>query len=273
MALKGNLRDFSFTQLLNLINLAKKTGSLIIERSGQTVRFYFLDGKLAYAIFDQDNKNLIGVLLRAKKIGVHQAKAIQERAARMSDKELGLLLVNANYFSQQDIISCLQEHVIQIVNQMFGWSEGVFHFETGVPPPEGKITLRINLENQIIEGVRRMREWEQLKDEIPSLDMALRFTERPGSNIRNLSLKPEEWKVISYINPKNTIKQIAQANKLNDMDIRKIVFSLLQAGLVELVRPVTVPVYARPITPALANASKQEQQSLVNRLIQRIRSI
>ena len=33
MALKGNLRDFSTTQLLNLINLARKTGTLTIEGS------------------------------------------------------------------------------------------------------------------------------------------------------------------------------------------------------------------------------------------------
>jgi len=31
MALKGNLRDFTVTQLLNLINLARKTGTLTIE--------------------------------------------------------------------------------------------------------------------------------------------------------------------------------------------------------------------------------------------------
>jgi hypothetical protein len=31
MAVKGNLRDFSVTQLLNLINLARKTGTLTVE--------------------------------------------------------------------------------------------------------------------------------------------------------------------------------------------------------------------------------------------------
>jgi hypothetical protein len=31
MALKGNLRDFSTTQLLNLISLARKTGTLTME--------------------------------------------------------------------------------------------------------------------------------------------------------------------------------------------------------------------------------------------------
>ena len=38
MALKGNLRDFSITQLLNLVNLAHKTGLLNLEAPGDTAQ-------------------------------------------------------------------------------------------------------------------------------------------------------------------------------------------------------------------------------------------
>ncbi len=38
------------------------------------------------------------------------------------------------------------------------------------------------------------------------------------------------------INPRNTIQQIASATKMNDLEIRRIVYSLLQAGLVETIR-------------------------------------
>ncbi len=64
--------------------------------------------------------------------------------------------------------------------------------------------------------------------------MALKFTDRPMTNF-NLSV--EEWRVVKYINPKNSMKQIASAAKLNDMEIRRIVYGLIQAGLVEMVRP------------------------------------
>ena len=45
MALKGNLRDFTITQLLNLVNLAKKTGTLIIEGPGEIARILVENGK------------------------------------------------------------------------------------------------------------------------------------------------------------------------------------------------------------------------------------
>ena len=58
MALKGNLRDFSTTQLLNLINLAKKTGTLVVEGTGQAAQLSFRNGKLIYAQLGQEDGNL-----------------------------------------------------------------------------------------------------------------------------------------------------------------------------------------------------------------------
>jgi hypothetical protein len=191
----------------------------------------------------------------------------------MSDKELGLLLINANYVSQQDIIASLQNHFIGTINRLFTWVEGYFHFEPNLFPPDGKITVRVNLENIIIEGSRRMREWEQLQDEIPSLDMALKFADRPGANLRNVSLSVEEWRAVSFINPKNTIRQIAVATKMNDLEIRRIVYSLLQAGLVEIIRPLSAAPVPTPRNMPPSVVTKEDQKSLINKIIGRIRSL
>ena len=275
MALKGNLRDFTITQLLNLINLARKTGTLMVEGPNEKIWVSFKEGRLAYAQVGQEDNSLATILYKAKKISAGQHKAIRARAGSMSDKELGLLLINANYISQQDILNSLQTHFIGIVNRLFSWVEGFFRFENDLLPPDDKITVRISLENIIIEGSRRLRELEQLKDEIPSLDMALKFTDRPGTNIRNVNLSVEEWRVVSYINPKNSMRQIARATKLNDLEIRKIVYGLIQAGLVEIIRPAGAP-RPTPRTPPripVPQENKEEQKSLINRLIQRIRSL
>ena len=59
MALKGNLRDFTITQLLNLINLARKTGTLFIEGPGEQVTVSFREGKLAYAHATNEDNSLV----------------------------------------------------------------------------------------------------------------------------------------------------------------------------------------------------------------------
>ncbi len=116
-----------------------------------------------------------------------------------------------------------------------------------------------------------MREWEQLQDEIPSLEMALKFTDRPGVDLKNVNLSVEEWRVISYITPKNKISQIAKATKMDDIEIRRIVYGLIQAGLVEITRlEGAPPKLAEDMFPT---KDKTEQKSLVNRLINRINNI
>lgn len=272
MALKGNLRDFTITQLLNLVNVAQKTGTLILERANERVLVSFREGKMAFAQLGSEDGSLAAVLYRSNRLSATQYRAIQGQARSISDKELGLMLINASYITQQDIINSLQNYFTNVVNRLFTWVEGLFRFENDMLPPNDKIMVRISLENIIIEGSRRLHELEQLQDEIPSLDIALKFTDRPGANLRNVNLSVEEWRIVSYINPKNTIRQIATATKKNELDIRRIVYGLLQAGLVELIRPEgKTPV--TPPRPVLTQVDKDVQKSLINRLISRIRSI
>jgi hypothetical protein len=269
MALKGNLRDFTITQLLNLIHLARKTGMLVIEGTAETSRLGFREGKLAFVQIGEEDSSLPGILKQGNKITYNQYRILREKAGQMTDKELGLLLINAGYLSQRDILSSLQLYCTGAIRRLFTWAEGLFRFESDAGMPADRILVRMDLENLIMEGSRQLREWEQLQEEIPSLDIALRFTNRPGMNIKGLNLSVEEWRVLSYVNPKNTIRQIKQTVKMSELEIRRVVYGLLQAGLVELVRQGGAQLPAK----MFPTANREDQKSLINRLIDRIRAI
>jgi hypothetical protein len=271
MALKGNLKDFSLTQLLNLINLASKTGTLVIEGNKEAAWLCFREGKLSYAQIGQEDNSLAGVLQRSKVISADQYKVLAEKSATLSDKELGLMLINAGFLSQKDVLDNLRQYLLLIVRRLFTWLEGFFHFETDTGFINGRIPLKVELENLIIEGARQKREWEHLQEEIPSLEMALKFADRPGANIQKVNLSVDEWRVVSFVNPKNTMRQISQATKMNELEIRRAVFSLLQAGLVEIIRPGGAPILTRE--KMFPTTNPDEQKSIMNKLINRIRAI
>ena len=236
---------------------------------------FFTDGKLAYANTGQDDNSLVGILHKSQLLSSSQYHGIKSNVNGMSDKELGLLLINANYFSQQDIILSLQTHFVEVVNRLFTWMEGFFRFETDISPPEDKITVRVNLENLILEGSRQIQELEHLEDEIPSLEIGVKFVDRPEANVANLKLSSEEWQVIPYIDPKNTLSQIARVTDMSDHQIRQVIYSLVQAGIVEMVRPETPQGTQPPIQLAdqLVKGDKEEGKSLIFRIIDRIRSL
>jgi predicted DNA-binding transcriptional regulator len=180
-------------------------------------------------------------------------------------------MVCAGYASQDQIFAAMQNKFNETVRKLFSWEDGFFHYEPGELTPDGCIPVNMNLENLIVEGSRRQHELEELEAEIPSLEMALKFTDRPGTEMNNINLSVEEWRVINFINPKNSIQQIAEAVQMSELEIRRVVYTLLQAGLVEIVRPGGLPL--RLPGKMFPTQNPDEQISLVNRLIHRIRSI
>jgi len=119
MALRGNLRDFTITQLLNLINLAQKTGTLVVDGPNEQAHVAFREGKLSYARIGQEDNRLATILHKANRLSVNQYRTIVERAGKMTDKELGLLLINAGYVSQEDILANLQGYFTDIIRRLF----------------------------------------------------------------------------------------------------------------------------------------------------------
>jgi hypothetical protein len=293
MPLKGELRDFSTTQLLNLFNLGKKTGTLTIFQAKKTgemeevngkkreriqagnerAKVSFKGGKLIFATMDGQDGNLVSVLNKAGKLTDEQARIIRERAKNTTDKALALLLINANYVTQNDVVSSIQQHILDIVYNLMSWNEEPFRFDDDQMPDKDRIAVPIDLENVIIEGSRRIREIEELNQHLPNLDMALKFPENPKEKFKGIHLSVEEWRVVSFVNPKNSIRQIAKANNMSEVEIRRVVYGLEQAGLVELVKPPGMEQAAANNQRRRQPQKPQVQKVVVNRLIDKIRSI
>jgi len=206
MALKGNLRDFSTTQLLNLINLARKTGTLTISTKSGAAQVCFKEGKLIYATLGGADGHLADMLQKTGKLTAEQARTVREHSGSQTERALAQMLINAGHVTQNDVAQAARVHMLDVVYRLFGWVEGDFRFEPTLAAAQERITLPVDLENVIMEGSRRLKEFERLQDELPNLDMALRFTDRPDSRLRNISLSVEEWRVVSFINPRNSIR-------------------------------------------------------------------
>src|SRR5574341_389516 len=235
-AMKGNLRDFTGTQILNLVSLAKKSGTLQVDRKEEKARLAFKDGKLIYAAVNDADGSLASVLARDGRISKEQAQQLSKRAEKTGDKQLGLLLIQKGYVTQADIIKSIKRHALAVVNQFASWKEGGFAFEQNRLPDDSRITVPLDLENIIIQIARVQQKDEQLEEEIPSLDVNLKFVERPNVSLRDLQLSRDEWRVLRYIKPDNTIRMIANSLGMSEKQIRRVIGSLREAGLVELVQ-------------------------------------
>jgi hypothetical protein len=263
--MKGNLRDFSATQILNLVNLAKKTGRLTVDRKETNANLTFRNGKLVFASIGDADGSLASILARAGRITPDQAAALSARAAKTGDKQLGLLLIQKGYISQEDIVKSIKRHALSAVNQFANWREGAFDFDPNHPPNTDRITVPLDLENIIIQIARIQKQDKELEDEIPSLDVRLVFTKRSKVDLQELQLSKDEWRVLKYITPENTIRMIAKSLSLSEKQIRRIVGSLREAGLVELAQ-------ARQ-KQEMSQEERQKKKVLVGRLISHLQGM
>jgi len=190
MALQGNLRDLSASQLLNLIKLARKTGTLTVEGPDGTAELFFEDGTLVFARSGNELEDLASLLHRAGKLTEEQARELEERPESTGQKQLGLLLISTGSLSQDDILQTVRDQVAGAASRMFTWTEGNFRFEADVLPPEDKITVAIDPEEIIREGSPRLSEWERLQGEAvqptgesPPAPPPVEAAERPKSLI------------------------------------------------------------------------------------------
>ena len=139
------------------------------------------------------------------------------------------------------------------------WSEGDFQFEPGIAT-EHRTIAKSNT-NLLMEAARRLDEWRVLSKKIPSTDHVAEFVvqeHREGQ----ISLNTSEWLILSKIDGRRSIKQIAAASGLSVFDVSKILFGLIATSLIRLhdSGPQTAPSKAaapapaaKPAAPAAAN--------------------
>ncbi|GIV96101.1 MAG: hypothetical protein KatS3mg057_0758 [Herpetosiphonaceae bacterium] len=113
----------------------------------------------------------------------------------------------------------------------FTVDHGPFRFRGDVSVPE-QPTITSSNELIIMEGIGRQDAWQEIKQAIPSMNLVLRLVPNPSQGARDINLAADEWRVLTMINGKNTIVQIAQRTGLGDFRTCEIVIKLLNHGLV-----------------------------------------
>jgi hypothetical protein len=237
MALKGNLKDFSLTQLLNLIRLARKTGGLTIEESSGPLRIYCQDGRLTFVSRNGHRTPLAEMMLKSGRITEAQLHLLRPHLGVNTDKELALRLVDMGLVSQEDVTQAVRQQMLETLFPVFAWNKGTFSFDPDARPSDDDIAISVELESIILEGGRRIRETGRLQESIPSLDIVPRLSAGRDARMRNVNLTADQWKVISFINGRNSLKKIAEYTGLSEFLVRRTVHELLSAELVEMDLP------------------------------------
>ncbi len=238
MALKGSLKDFSLPDLFQLLNFSKKNGTLNLLRGNARGYVCFRNGEVFFATTNWKRKPLgvkllqVGIVTKAQ---VDEALELQRTTAR--GQRLGQLLIRLGYLTKDKLELFVQEQIQDAVFELLRWTEGEFEFQPGVVFPEEDIGLSISTEELIMEGSRRLDEWNRIEKKIPDLDVIFKMKSMNERLAAQISLTPEEWMVLTFVDGERTVKDIVDMAGMGTLQTCKIVYGLISSGLLENVSP------------------------------------
>lgn len=236
MALRGNLKDFSLPDVFQLVTFSRKTGVLRINRNDDALgSVWFRDGDVFFAQSNWHTEPLGERLVRAQRITPQALdRSLELRSAEPEDGlRLGQILVGEGYITEKVLEAFVQEQIQETIFDLMRWDEGEFDFEAMPEAVEEDIGLSVSIENIIMEGSRRLEEWNRIKKKIPSMDVVFKMATAPGEGTFEISLKPIEWNLLLLVDGTRSVAEMALETNRTDFEVARIIYGLFSAGLLE----------------------------------------
>jgi len=236
MALRGNLKDFSLPDVFQLVQLSGKTGVLRIQGPEAEGSIWFRDGDVFFAQSNWRREQLGERLVSAQRITpAALARALEIRQAEgEGGRRLGQILVSEGYITQQVLETFVQEQIQDTIFDLMRWDEGEFDFEVLPEVVNEDIGLSVSVENIVMEGSRRLEEWQRIKKKVPSTDMVFKMATAPGEGTFEISLKPVEWALLLLIDGTRSVRELATETHSTDFEVARVIYGLFSAGLLEV---------------------------------------
>jgi hypothetical protein len=229
-SLAGNLAVFKLPDIFTFLATARGTGMLTLASNEHEAYVFFRGGQIVYAASNQEALRLGSILQRKKKITREQAKAIDD-AIVSGRGRFGEVAVEQGVLTQEQIDEFLKVQVAEVVYDAFVWREGTFAFYDGFDLPPHAVTINIDLPNLIMEGARRIAEWEHCIALLPDSQVVFRIVSDPQTEKITLSL--DEWKILFLINGQRSIEDLCRDVDDEAFHVYRVIYGLYASKLIE----------------------------------------
>lgn len=231
--LQGNIEKFTLPEIFQLIAAGRKSGTLGIQKDDSIVMIYFENGDVVYGYGPRQTLHL-GQLLREKaKLTPQQLEeAVGLQAKAENSSRLGEILVAKRFIDRADLETVVREQIEGLLFSLLSWQNGSFKFYENQFPTQEEITVRLSVENVILEGLRRLDEANMISDALPNLDTVYVISASQGGRSRSVTMQAPEWNIMALVDGHRTINEICSMSPLGRDESLKRLAQLKLAGLI-----------------------------------------
>jgi len=267
VSLKGELGTMALADILQWVSQGRKTGTLHINRGAVEKRISFSGGSI-HSSWSNDPRESLGQFLVRERLVTEEQLFRALLSQESEGRPLGALLVEDGVLKDEDLLRMLTHKAEETIYDLFHWTEGHFEFKDGELARNTPFAVDLDVTSVIMEGVRRVDEWERMREVIPSTGSTFRALGQPED--------PVDHEVLLLCSEGKTVTEIAFAIRSTLFDTTVMLYEMHQRGLIEVEKPGvstdSVETVVR-IQRGLAAASKAMEDSDFDTALQNYESV
>lgn len=239
MSVSGNLKTMLPGDLLQWLSLGQKTGTLFVSNKGTEKKIFFRNGRVISSASNDPREYLGQFLMSHGYITEPELMKAMEVQAQ-SRILLGKILVMIDVITEEDLQRLMRLKAEEEIYDIFLWNEGDFKFIDDELPQMEMIPLQVDVTGLIMEGTRRVDEWNRIHTLIGHEGLVPSIVKE---------LPPEELEddaqrtVVNAIDGRRSLAELVLESRSSSFNVASAVYHLTREGYVKLTDPtiVTLP--------------------------------
>ena len=172
MAIEGPLEELSIQDVLQLLELARKTGVLTIrsDRLSDEAIVHFSRGAIVFAVRRRSTRRLGQLLIRAGHLTQRELDRALEIQHADPARRLAEILLEMGSVGEEELERQLRFQMEETIYELMAWVDGYFKFEERTEVAEQRLLARVRVDSLLMEGARRIDEWTRLESKVPGAE-------------------------------------------------------------------------------------------------------
>lgn len=280
MAVSGNLKTMLPGDLLQWLSLGQKTGTLVVSNKAVEKKIFFKNGRVISSASNDPREYLGQFLMSHGYISEPELmKGMQVQAE--SGILLGKILVMIDVISEEELQRLMRMKAEEAIYDIFLWRDGEFRFIDDELPTQEMIPLQVDVTGIIMEGTRRVDEWQRIRLLIPNEALVPAVLKHLDEDVADrLHFDDAQRTVVSAIDGKRNVADIVLESRSSSFLVAETLYRLVREGFIELREPSPEKAAAAAAQkspkisaklPAVAETPEDEVTALLNRAQQALR--
>ncbi len=232
----GQIVEGGIVDLLSFFNMFRKSGSLHFILAGGNKTLCFQKGEIVYATSTFPDEEIGEILYRLGKLDRDTLQGARQFAN--ATLPLGKALVDQHVVTSKDLWAATKNQVETIVYNLFAFQDGSFVFVDAPLAEDQVVSLSMNTQNLIMEGLRRVDERAVYMQKVKSLDAFPVATEKVPNDLDSVSQK-----MVALIQAGvGNVRELLRRSGSGDFDSLRLLSQLVERGIVTMEEAPTVAV-------------------------------